>query len=467
MKEIPFRWIDKYLINLTIQEKFYLLFLLPVIAVIIVAFILNHSANELIQDVVKNEIYTIKAIIEAGDLSVEQVRGIISDTPHIVITSGANAVSVANGAIHLSVSDDISLLSWLSRTELSIMFVSLAIVALAVYYIMTFIGGAMFSMNKSLHTLASGDLTLRMNYFKVRDEFSTIAINIDQVSEREQKLVLAIQESVALMQQISSELKQSSQTSYTLSSKQKGNLSSLVDATEQMTHTIDQVVSLAKDSSSQTDDARQVAQKGQLTVQETLGSISTLGEDIQSAATAMVELDNNAAKIDEVVTTIRSISEQTNLLALNAAIEAARAGEQGRGFAVVADEVRTLAGRTQQATVEIQTMIEALQTNSKSLTQLMQVTVNNANQSQSLMGDVNTQIGDLADKNQSLSQSSAQIASNAEDQGTVAGNIAHSVESISQQAEEVNGLIQSSNDNIESLRKQSDQMESLLTGLKA
>lgn len=265
-------------------------------------------------------------------------------------------------------------------TQVSIICVSLFVLALGVYYIMTFIGGAMFTMNKALNTLADGDLTARMNFFPVRDEFSEIAITIDKVAEREQKMVQSIQESVALMQQISSDLNQSIHHSSEISATQQEHLNSLASATEQMASTIREVATLAHDSSTQTDDARSVAQSGQVKVENTLHSISNLSNEIQSASQAVEELDANAAQIDEVVTTINGISEQTNLLALNAAIEAARAGEQGRGFAVVADEVRALAGRTQQATVEIQAMIESLQRNSQSLTKLMEVTVNNANE---------------------------------------------------------------------------------------
>ncbi|MGL4828156.1 MAG: methyl-accepting chemotaxis protein [Vibrio sp.] len=467
MKEIPFRWIDKYLIHLKIQEKFYLLFLLPMAALVIVTLALDSAADLMLQQLYRQELLLMKDLIEAGSLTKQQVSSIIADSDTIVFGSGAEAISVMDGAFSLTMQHDVDLWHTLTLHHWLVIGITLLTMAAGVYYIMTFIGGAMFSLHKALETLEKGNLTYRMNYFPVRDEFSEIAITFDKVADREQRLVHSIQESVALMQQISSDLNLSAQSSATASESQQEHLNSLASATEQMASTIREVAGLAHDSSQQTEEAKRVAHSGQAKVTQTLTSVGKLANEISSASYAVTELDTNAAKIDAVVTTINAISEQTNLLALNAAIEAARAGEQGRGFAVVADEVRALAGRTQSSTVEIQSMIEALQRNSQSLTQLMQVTVTSANQGHQLMSEVNGEINALAQKNQSISDSSVQIATAAEEQGVVADNIATSVEEIRQQASGIHKTIQSTTHTIKQLRQQSDQLERLLTGLKA
>ena len=467
MKEIPFRWIDKYLIHLKLQEKFYLLFLLPILALVILTLVFDSASNAMLNHLYQDELRLLSQLIETGQLNQAQVADMIRDSHTITFGQGEGSIAINGGEFSLIATHDQNIWSSLSTIQITIIVATLLFMALSVYYIMTFIGGAMFTMNKALSTLADGDLTSRMNFFKVRDEFSEIAITIDSLAQREQNMVLSIQASIALMQQISSELNQSTQESAQVSGQQQEHLNSLASATEQMASTIREVATLAHESSSQTDEARSVAQQGQVKVRHTLSSISSLSSEIQSASEAVAELDANAAKIDEVVTAINGISEQTNLLALNAAIEAARAGEQGRGFAVVADEVRALAGRTQQATVEIQSMIEALQRNSQSLTRLMETTVANANSGQTLMSEVNHEIGELADKNQSISDSSTQIATAAEEQGVVADNIAASVEEIRHQSDTVCSMLNDTQLHIEQLRNQSASMEEMLTGIKA
>lgn len=467
MKEIPFRWIDKYLIHLKIQEKFYLLFFFPIAALVSVTLVLDRAADLMLAQFYRQELVLLKDLIEAGSLSAQQVSSIIAKSDTITLGNGVNAMPIMDGTLSLIANHNMDLWHALNFNHWLVIGVTLLVLAAGVYYIMTFIGGAMYSLHKALETLSQGDLTYRMNYFPVRDEFSEIAITFDKVAEREQKLVHSIQESVALMQQISSDLNLSAQSSSGASENQQEHLNSLASATEQMASTIREVASLAHNASQQTEEAKRVANTGQTKVTQTLTSVGQLANEISSASHAVTELDSNAAQIDAVVSTINAISEQTNLLALNAAIEAARAGEQGRGFAVVADEVRALAGRTQRATVEIQSMIEALQRNSQSLTKLMEVTVASANQGHQFMTDVSGEINALAQKNQSISDSSVQIATAAEEQGVVADNIAGSVEEIRQKASGIHKTIQSTTHTIKQLRQQSDQLERLLTGLQA
>jgi methyl-accepting chemotaxis protein len=257
------------------------------------------------------------------------------------------------------------------------------------------------------------------------------------VSEREHKLVIATQEAIALIQQISSELRQRSNDNEALTLQQQERIDSLASATEQMASSVREVASHAHDTSSQTSEAAQLTTQGQTQVITTLSAINQLGTEINSASKAVQELDSNAAQIDDVVTTISAISEQTNLLALNAAIEAARAGEQGRGFAVVADEVRTLAQRTQDSTIEIEDIINKLQGETNIANNKVSATQKRAADSIKGTHQIELALDSIVTSVSSVTLMIEQIASTAGEQVKVTEEINHKISDIDVKSESV------------------------------
>jgi len=174
-------------------------------------------------------------------------------------------------------------------------------------------------------------------------------------------------------------------------------------------------------------------------VQDTGSTITELADEIGRAVEVVQTLARDSENIDAILVTIRSIAEQTNLLALNAAIEAARAGEQGRGFAVVADEVRNLAQKTQQATGEIQQMIQQLQNGTRDVVQVMEQSQSRTQRSVEQADAADEALQAITQAVSLINDMNNQIASAAEEQSAVAEDINRNVTNIGQVAQEVAG----------------------------
>jgi aerotaxis receptor len=207
-------------------------------------------------------------------------------------------------------------------------------------------------------------------------------------------------------------------------------------AMNEMSATVHDVARNANETAQATRDANTESQHGQEIVRETIAAIERLADEVDKASGVIKKLEKDSENIGSVVDVIRNIAEQTNLLALNAAIEAARAGEQGRGFAVVADEVRTLASRTQQSTQEIQNMIEGLQAAARDAARVMEDGRNkaaNGVQQVAKTGESLTSIAAAVDR---IAGMSAQIATASEEQSAVAEEINRNILNITRVVDE-------------------------------
>ena len=198
-------------------------------------------------------------------------------------------------------------------------------------------------------------------------------------------------------------------------------------AATQMSSAIHEVSRNAQAAADTATVAEQKTQAGGRVVSDTMAALGELAREVASASEAIGELEKETNSIGAVLAVIKGIAEQTNLLALNAAIEAARAGEQGRGFAVVADEVRTLAARTQESTKDIQTMIERLQLGARNAVQVMQAGSSRAEASVKQAGQAEQVLGEAIVAVNGINERAAQIATACEEQSSVTEEIARNI----------------------------------------
>lgn len=234
----------------------------------------------------------------------------------------------------------------------------------------------------------------------------------------------------------------------------------IATAINEMSATAQEVASSASTASQAAHDADNQAHEGELVVSRTVESISELNSDVQRIADVINMLSAESENVGRVLDVIKDIAEQTNLLALNAAIEAARAGEQGRGFAVVADEVRTLAGRTQDSTLEIQQMIEKFQRGTQDAVSVMERGKEKADSSMQQAGQAATALAEITRMVSKINDMNTQIASAAEEQTAVAEEINRNILS-------VNTITQQTSQGAEQTEQSSRELARLATELQS
>ncbi|PYG80478.1 methyl-accepting chemotaxis protein [Pseudomonas sp. RV120224-01b] len=277
--------------------------------------------------------------------------------------------------------------------------------------------------------IAKGDLS-QVDTVQRRDEMGQLQTSMRKMTLSLRELIGGIDQGVGQLSQAATQLATSSEDTKLRINQQREETDQVATAMNQMSATVQEVAQNAEQASLAATNADQQAQLGDQVVAEAIGRIEQLAGQMDHCLTAMQHLAGESQRIGSILDVIKSVSEQTNLLALNAAIEAARAGEAGRGFAVVADEVRGLAQRTSTATEEIGQLIDSLHNGTDEVTRLLDNSKHLTEQSVELsrrVGDALSQITDTVSSIQGMNQ---QIATASEEQSVVAEQINRSVISV-------------------------------------
>jgi methyl-accepting chemotaxis protein len=315
-------------------------------------------------------------------------------------------------------------------------------------------------MGRAMHDIAEGegDLTRRLSIDST-DEFGALAMSFNRFVERIHDSIREVSSATSQVNEVALRVIGASNSSMLNSDQQANRTSSVAAAINELGAAAQEIAQNAALASQHSSAARSLAADGQAVVGQTIGAMNLLSQKISGSCGNIESLNASTVNIGQILEVITSISQQTNLLALNAAIEAARAGEAGRGFAVVADEVRNLAHRTQESAQQVQAMIEQLQVGARQAVILMnesqgqsESSVTIANQAGEHLVSVTQRIGEIDGMNQS-------VATATEEQTAV-------VESINVDITEINMLNQEGVENLQSTLRACADLEQQALRLK-
>lgn len=352
-------------------------------------------------------------------------------------------------------------------TQLSLGALTVVIVGIMALLLSRSISVPLGKTSHALNNIASGDgdLTQRLDE-EGDDELSATAKSFNAFVSKIESAMIEVRTASEQLNSASVNLGTSMSKNKSTMHKQQQESHAAATAITEMASTVNEIAKSAENAACSATEANREADNGQSVVGEATNAVSTLATEVKQAAAVINSLNADTQSISSVLDTIRGIAEQTNLLALNAAIEAARAGEQGRGFAVVADEVRTLAARTQTSTEEIRQMIESLQHGSQEAVKAMEsgeksteLTVEKATAAGRSLSSIVQSITSISDMNM-------HIASAAEEQSAAANEIDRSINLMADLTSQSYSDIEESSASVEELALLSNTLRKLLDQFK-
>ncbi|WPO46211.1 methyl-accepting chemotaxis protein [Pseudomonas sp. S1Bt23] len=393
-----------------------------------------------------------------GDFSEIEVEG----KTRIVTFTPIKGLPSVNWYIGLSVDKDkaFSMLSEFRASAIIATVIAVAIIIALLGMLIRVLMQPLHVMTRAMQDIADGegDLTRRLT-IQNQDEFGILGTAFNRFVERIHGSIREVSSATEHVNEVALRVVSASNSSMLNSDEQASRTNSVAAAINQLGAAAQEIARNAAQASQQASDARSLAEDGQQVVDRSILAMNQLSDMISASSSNIETLNSKTVNIGQILEVITSISQQTNLLALNAAIEAARAGEAGRGFAVVADEVRNLAHRTQESAQQVQTMIEELQVGARESVSTMsnsqrhsQDSVEIANQAGERLNSVTQRIGEIDGMNQS-------VATATEEQTSV-------VESINMDITEINTLNQEGVENLQSTLRACSDLEQQAARLK-